>query len=379
MPDPACDTCVIGAGVIGLAVARAVARRHRGSVFLLERNAGIGEENSSRNSEVIHAGLYYPVDSLKARFCREGRQLLYEYCQRYGIPHRKIGKLIVAQSGEGEALQRLADNATGNGIDETRLRHLDRNALRALEPAVEGDCALLSTETGIIDAHALMESLLQQAEVAGATLVTQTEVRRITPLKEGFLLHTGHPDGSSRDDYRLSCRNLVLCAGLHARNLASRIDTLPDTALPGLQWIKGSYFSYSGRSPFSRLIYPLPPASGHGLGIHATLDLAGGLRFGPDAQPVKDIDFSVDADSKGQFVDAIRRYYPDLEAERLQPGYAGIRPRTAGAEPADFVMGDGADWGMPGLIQLSGIESPGLTASLALAEYVAEQLQLTAR
>ncbi len=379
MPDPACDTCVIGAGVLGLAVARAVARRHRGSVFLLERNTRIGEENSSRNSEVIHAGLYYPTESLKAHFCREGRELLYEYCQRYGIPHRKIGKLIVAQRGEGEALQRLADNAAGNGIDETRLRHLDRSALRGLEPAVEGDCALLSTETGIIDAHALMQSLLQQAEVAGATLVTQTEVRRITPLTEGFLLHTGHPDGSSRADYRLSCRNLVLCAGLHARKLASCIDTLPKNALPELQWIKGSYFTYSGRSPFTRLIYPLPPASGQGLGIHATLDLAGGLRFGPDAQPVEHIDFSVDASARGQFVDAIRRYYPDIDAERLQPGYAGIRPRTAGAAPADFAIGDGASWSMPGLIQLSGIESPGLTASLALAEHVAEQLQLTAR
>lgn len=374
MPDPACDTCVIGAGVIGLAVARVVARRHRGSVFLLERNARIGEENSSRNSEVIHAGLYYPTGSLKARFCREGRELLYAYCQRYRIPHQKIGKLIVAQSGEREALQRLADNAAGNGLDETRLRHLDRNALRSLEPAVEADCALLSTETGIVDAHALMNSLLQQAEAAGTTLVTQTEVRRITPLKEGFLVHTGHPDGSSRDDYRLSCRNLVLCAGLQARNLASRIDTLPDTALPGLEWIKGSYFTYSGRSPFSRLIYPLPPASGHGLGIHATLDLVGGLRFGPDAEPVERIDFSVDAGAKGRFVHAIRRYYPDFEAGRLQPGYAGIRARTAGDAAADFVIGDGANWGMPGLIQLSGIESPGLTASLALAEHVAGRL-----
>lgn len=368
------DTCIIGAGVVGLAVARAMSLRCPGSVILLERNASFGEETSSRNSEVIHAGLYYPPDSLKAKFCLRGRQLLLEYCTDHDVPWRRTGKLIVAQTGEYEALKTLAENALRCGLARNDLEWLDRQTMQRLEPALQGEHGLLSHQSGIIDSHTLMTSLLQEAESAGVTFVPHTEVHRIEVDPSGFHVHTGSTTGRAADEYVLPCKQVVNCAGLHASAIAGCIDDLARRHVPDVYLLKGSYFSYSGKSPFSHLIYPLPPASGQGLGIHATLDMGGQVRFGPDTQRTDSLDYRVDPARRLQFAKAIRRYYPDLDADRLEPAYAGIRPRLATEGFSDFRIQDSREHGIPGLLQLFGIDSPGLTASLALAEAVTERL-----
>ena len=358
-------TIVIGAGVVGLAIARALALSGR-EVLLLERESAFGTITSARNSEVIHAGIYYPKDSLKARLCVAGRHMLYDYCAAHGVPHRRSGKLIVACSPEEvEAFGAIARRAWENGVDD--LREIDADEAHAMEPALACHGALLSPSTGIVDSHALMLTLLGEAENAGAMLVMQTDVTDLATTSEGFLVRTG-----SAESMELLAVELVNSAGLGAPALARAMRGLPDEAVPQ-QWIaKGNYFSLSGRAPFSRLIYPAPVAGG--LGIHLTLDLAGRGRFGPDVQWIDEEDYSVDPARGELFYAAIRRYWPALPDGALAPDYAGIRPKLAPTGNPDFRIDGAAAHGLPGHVGLYGIESPGLTSALAIADMVRDML-----
>ncbi|MGA0704700.1 MAG: NAD(P)/FAD-dependent oxidoreductase [Steroidobacteraceae bacterium] len=356
------DCIVVGAGVVGLAVARQLASAGH-DTLILERNAGIGEETSSRSSEVIHAGLYYPAGSLKARLCVAGRHALYRYCEERNIDHRRCGKLVVASTeGEEARLRNLLSSGHHNGV--TDLQWLDATAARKLEPALACHAALLSPSTGIIDSRGLMLALLADAEAAGAGLVTRTLVSRITPDPRGLLVDI---DG---EEEGILARMVVNAAGLGAVDLASRTVGLQRQFVPSLHIAKGNYFSYDGKSPFSRLIYPLPQPGG--LGIHLTLDLAGAPRFGPDVEWLDSPDYSVDPALAEPFARSIAHYWPAVETDRLRPGYAGLRPKIVGkgAAAADFRI-DGPDLhGIKGLVNLFGLESPGLTACLAIAAEV---------
>jgi L-2-hydroxyglutarate oxidase LhgO len=362
------ECVVIGAGVIGLAVARALALAGR-EVVVLERHGGIGFETSSRSSEVIHAGIYYPTGSLKARLCVAGRERLYEYCRSRGVPHRRPGKLIVAtvdaQLPELQALQR---KAAANGVID--LQPLDAAEARRLEPAVRCVGALLSPSTGIVDSHALMLSLQGEAEDHGAVIALNAPAESGEALVDGFHLAVG-----GREPMRLACRLLVNAAGLDAQTLMRNLKGLAPAHVPPRYLAKGSYFTLAGRSPFGRLIYPLPDAAS--LGIHVTLDLSGQARFGPDVEWVEAVDYDVDPRRAGFFCEAIRRYYPDLHDEALIPGYSGIRPKlqAPGAPPTDFIIQGPEVHGIPNLVNLLGIESPGLTASLAIADEVVARLR----
>jgi L-2-hydroxyglutarate oxidase LhgO len=361
------DCVVVGAGVIGLAIARALARSGR-EVILLERGDTIGSETSSRNSEVIHAGIYYPAGSWKARLCVAGRERLYDYCQSRGIGHRRIGKLIVAaaasQVGDLAALQA---KAAVNGV--TDLQWLEAPQARRLEPAVRCVAALLSPSTGIIDSHALMLSLQGEAEDAGAAIAFHSPVVGGWIEDAGFTLDIAGPTPS-----RFGCRWLVNAAGLGANALAQRLVGFDWAFVPPLHLAKGNYFMLSGKSPFNRLIYPLPDAAS--LDVHVTLDLAGRARFGPDVQWIDSIDYDIDARRAQLFYAAIRRYYPDLRDGALAPGYTGIRPKLQppGGPPEDFVIQGPQTHGIPGLVNLFGIESPGLTSCLAIADEVVRRL-----
>ncbi len=361
------DSVVIGAGVVGLAVARVLAMAGR-EVAILEQHDVIGSETSARNSEVIHAGIYYPTGSLKARLCLAGRDRLYEYCAARGIGHRRIGKLIVAaDEAQLPALAPLQAKAAANGVDD--LQPLDAAAARRLEPAVRCAGALLSPSTGIVDSHGLMLSLLADAEAHGAVVAFNSPVRRGWIEAGGIELEVG---GSA--PVRLGCRRLVNAGGLGAQALAGALDGLDQALVPPRFLAKGHYFALAGRSPFNRLIYPVPEAAG--LGIHVTLDLAGQARFGPDVEWVDRADYDVDASRAGSFAAAIRRYYPALRMESLVPAYTGIRPKlqAPGGPAEDFVIQGAETHGVPGLVNLFGIESPGLTASLAIADEVAARL-----
>ncbi len=359
------EAVVVGAGVVGLAVARALALAGR-EVVVLEAEDAIGTHTSSRNSEVIHAGIYYPKGSLKAQACVAGRELLYEYCVAHGVPHRRSGKLIVAtderQLAELEAIQAKAH---ANGV--TDVVWMTRAQATALEPAVSCVAALYSPSTGIIDSHALMLAYLGDAEARGAMLALKTHLVGAQVVPEGFVLHTNEMD--------VECRILVNSAGLRAPTVARLIEGFPQQRVPREFYAKGNYYSLSGRAPFSRLVYPVPEPGG--LGVHVTLDLAGQARFGPDVEWVERIDYGVDPRRAERFYAAIRRYWPGLPDGSLAPGYAGIRPKTAGpGEPApDFVVQGPAAHGVPGLVNLFGIESPGLTASLSLADMVASSIR----
>jgi L-2-hydroxyglutarate oxidase LhgO len=361
------ECVVVGAGVIGLAAARALALAGR-DVLVVERAWTIGFETSSRNSEVIHSGIYYPKDSLKAVTCVEGRRRLYAYCRDHGVAHARIGKIIVA-SDEAElpALDRIAAAATANGVDD--LEWLDAAAARRLEPELHCVAALLSPSTGIVDSHELMLAYQGEAAGAGATVVLRTPILGGRLRADGFELTTG---GDERGAIR--CRYLVNAAGLYAPALAGVIDGVPRDTIPPAYFCRGVYFTLSGRTPFRRLVYPVPPAGG--LGVHITLDLAGQARFGPDVEWVSAVDYTVDPTRGEAFYAAVRRYWPGLRDGALQPGYAGVRPKISGpTEPAaDFVVQGPAVHGVPGLVNLYGIESPGLTASLALADEAARRL-----
>ncbi len=359
------DCIVIGAGVVGLAVARALAMAGR-EVIALEAAEGIGTETSSRNSEVIHAGIYYPANSFMARFCVAGRRALYAYCRDHGVPHSNCGKLIAATSAEeDDRLAGIKARAEANGVEGMRV--LRAAEAVAMEPNLRCTSALLSPVTGIIDSHAYMLALQGDAENAGASCVFFSPVM-------GGRARSGaiEVDVGGAEPITLRCRLLVNSAGLHAPALARRIEGMPPERVPTAYYAKGNYFTLAGRSPFSRLIYPVPVPGG--LGVHLTIDLGGQARFGPDVEWIETIDYTVDPARAEKFYAAVRRYWPDLKDGAIQPGYSGIRPKIVPPSVAsqDFVIQGPQTHGVPGLINLFGIESPGLTASLALADFVVE-------
>ena len=357
------DCVVVGAGVVGLAVARALALAGR-EVIVLEAAEGIGTETSSRNSEVIHAGIYYPKGSLMARSCVEGRRKLYAYCAEHGVPHRNCGKLIVAtNTQESEMLQSIKGRAEANGVEGMQL--LSGNAATQLEPNLHCTAALVSPATGIIDSHSYMLALQGDAEEHGAMLAFHSPVMKGKATDDGIEIEVG-----GAEPMTVRARTLVNSAGLHAPRLAHKITGLPADKVPTAYYAKGNYFTLAGRSPFSRLIYPVPVPGG--LGVHITVDLGGQAKFGPDVEWIDSIDYTVDPHRSDKFYAAVRKYWPALKDGALQPGYAGIRPKIVpqGAPAQDFVIQGPAEHGVTGLINLFGIESPGLTASLALAEEV---------
>ena len=358
------ECVVVGAGVVGLAIARELAISGR-EVVVVERENRIGSVTSARNSEVIHAGIYYPRNSLKTRLCVAGRDALYRYCEGHGVSHRRIGKLIVAPSeDEAAALETLRKNALGNGVDD--LEHLDGGAAQRLEPELRCWGALLSPSTGIIDSHGLMLAYQDDAEAAGAAIALESAFESAT-AEDGFAIRIGLADGSSM---RLGCGILINAAGLGAQAVAQAIRGVPEAHVPPLFLAKGNYFTLAGAAPFRRLIYPLPTRGS--LGIHFGLDLAGAAKFGPDVEWVSKIEYRVDAERAGGFEREIRRWYPGLADGALQPGYSGVRPKIVpeGEAPADFAIHGPSVHGVAGLVNLFGIESPGLTASLAIAEHV---------
>lgn len=360
------DCVVIGAGVVGLAVARALALRGR-EVLVLEAEGAIGTGTSSRNSEVIHAGIYYAAGSLKARLCVEGKHALYAYARERDLPHRRCGKLIVATNEAQVAqLDVILAKARANGVDDLML--LTGDDARSLEPQLACLAALHSPSTGIVDSHALMLSLQGDLENAGGMLALKSPVARAVCTANGIEL-TGE-DGTT-----LRCATVVNAAGLTAPLLARRFEGLPESSVPQAHFAKGNYFTLAGRAPFQRLIYPVPEAAG--LGVHLTLDLGGQAKFGPDVQWVDSpADLVVDPRRGDGFYAEVRRYWPALPDGALVPGYAGIRPKISGRdEPArDFVIAGPQTHGVPGLVNLFGIESPGLTSSLAIGRHVAELL-----
>ena len=357
------ECVVIGAGVVGLAVARALAEAGR-DVLVLEAAEGIGTETSSRNSEVIHAGIYYPRDSLMARLCVQGRKMLYAFCAGHGVAHRNCGKLIVAtDAAEVEKLAGIRAGAAANGVDDLRL--LTPAEATALEPAVACTAALLSPSTGIVDSHAYMLALQGAAEAAGALFAFHAPVTGGRTGGDGVVLEVG-----GAEPMRLRARLVVNAAGLRAPEVARSLRGMPTQLVPTQYYAKGSYFVLAGRNPFGRLIYPVPVPGG--LGVHLTIDLAGQARFGPDVEWVPAPDYGVDPGRADSFYAAIRRYWPALPDGALQPGYAGVRPKIVPPAVAkqDFVVQGPSAHGVAGLINLFGIESPGLTAAIALAELV---------
>ncbi|WP_345796436.1 NAD(P)/FAD-dependent oxidoreductase [Castellaniella sp. MT123] len=362
------DCLVIGAGVVGLAVARACAQAGL-ETLVAEAQDAIGTGTSSRNSEVIHAGIYYPQGSLKARLCVQGRPLLYDYCESHGVAYRRCGKLIVAtHNSQIDTLRRIATSAAVNGVDD--LCWLDRSQAQAREPELRCVAALESPSTGIIDSHGLMLALRGDLEQAGGLLALRSPVLggQAQPRGEpGILLRIG-----GGEPMEIIARHVINCAGLRAQTVAASIHGLSPASIPTGRYAKGNYYALSGKTPFTRLIYPVPEPGG--LGVHLTLDLGGQARFGPDVEWIDAIDYTVDPARADSFYTAIRRYWPDLPDGALHPGYAGIRPKLVvpAGQDADFVIQDATGYGVPGLINLYGIESPGLTSCLAIAQEVVQ-------
>ena len=368
------DAVVIGAGVVGLAVGRALAQRGMETI-VLERENSIGTGISSRNSEVIHAGLYYPYGSLKARLCVQGRERLYAFCESHGVAHWRCGKMVVATAPEQlPGLAKLAERGLANGVHD--LRMMDATEARALEPALQCDAALLSPSTGVIDSHGLMLALQGDLDVAGGAVALQSPVESIRCAADGHILEVG-----GAEPMVLRAQRVVNAAGLRAPALALVMQGLDTRQVPAARFSKGCYYTLAGRAPFSRLVYPLPQEAS--LGVHLTLDLAGQARFGPDAQwldvqDADDIDYRVDpARAEGFYAD-VRRYWPALPDGSLHPAYSGVRPKIhwPGESAPDFCVQGPTEHGVPGLINLFGIESPGLTSCLALADEVSSRLGL---
>lgn len=357
------DCVVIGAGVVGLAVARTLAERGL-ETSVLESSLGIGTGTSSRNSEVVHAGIYYPTGSLKAQWCVRGKHLLYDYCERRQVPHRRCGKLIVATS-EAQVAELVRLQATGqaNGVPELTL--LTAAQAQALEPELQCVAALHSASTGIVDSHAFMLALQGDCEAAGGMLAFGSPVLGGQVGADGITLQVG-----GEQPMEIGAGVVVNAAGLWAQQVASGLQGLDARHIPRLYTAKGNYYSLSGRSPFAHLIYPVPEPGG--LGVHLTIDLGGQARFGPDVQWVNALDYTVDPRRADGFYAAIRRYWPRLPDGALRPAYAGIRPKLSGPgeAAADFVLQGPAVHGIPGLVNLFGIESPGLTSALAVGEAV---------
>ncbi|MBK1686829.1 NAD(P)/FAD-dependent oxidoreductase [Rubrivivax gelatinosus] len=364
------EVVVVGAGVVGLAVARALACAGL-EVLILEREGAIGSGVSSRNSEVVHAGLYYPAGSLKARLCMQGRERLYAYCAERGVDARRCGKLVVATTeADLHKLDTIAARGHAAGVED--LQRLSAAEAMAMEPALACAGALWSPSSGIVDSHGLMTALLGDAENAGALLALRSPFATARRDGEGWIVATGGDEA-----FELATRWIVNAAALDAQQVAAAMQGFPATAVPPTWRAKGHYFSLAGRAPFSRLVYPTPVDGG--LGVHLTLDLGGQARFGPDVEwlaPGAPLDYAVDPARQAGFEDDIRRYWPGLPAGALQPAYSGIRPKISGpGEPAaDFVVAGPAEHGVPGVVQLFGIESPGLTACLALADEVAGRI-----
>ncbi len=360
---------VVGAGVIGLAVGRALALRG-GDVIVAEKSESFGTGISSRNSEVVHGGMYYPHGSLRQRHCVAGRRRLYDYCHSHGIAHRRCGKLIVATAAaETAKIITIFDQGVANGVEGLSL--LDGEEAMRLEPALLCSAAVLSSDSGIVDSHALMLAFLGDIADSGGTLAVRTPIETLTRTARGWVVGFG---GADPDTILVDA--VINCAGLDAQRLAGSIDDYPPDRIPPLVLAKGNYFACAGPQAFSRLIYPAPVEGG--LGVHATLDLAGRTRFGPDVEWIDDLDYAVAPKRAASFYEAIRRYWPGLPDGALSPDYAGIRPKLTGpGQPAaDFIIDGPAQHGLPGLVHLFGVESPGLTCSLSIAEEVAGQLGL---
>lgn len=358
------DTVVIGAGVIGLAVARRLSGLGQ-EVLVIEESDGIGQQTSSRNSEVVHAGIYYTPGSLKARLCVEGRKALYEYCASRGVPARPIGKLIVATSGEEtDGLKALELRASENGVND--LVWLDHSDIRSLEPQLTCEAGLFSPSSGIVDSHAYMLALQGDAETMGTVFAFRTKVAGVARNGAAYLVEV-----VGKDEFALTCRNVMICAGLGAQEIAGKIEGYAEDLIPPRFLAKGNYFSVSGATPFTHLIYPMPVRGG--LGVHVTLDMSGRMRLGPDLQWVDQVDYRPNTALEHQFRDSVARFWPEVRNRELSWTYSGIRPKISGpgSENADFVVAGPDDHGLQGLVCFFGIESPGLTASLALADLAA--------
>jgi L-2-hydroxyglutarate oxidase LhgO len=365
------DIVVVGAGVIGLAVARRFALAGLSTV-IIEAEAAFGSATSSRNSEVIHAGIYYGGTPLKERLCTRGRDLLYRYCAAREVPHRRLGKLIIAfADDEIAALEKIAATGRAAGVDD--LRFLSGAEALYLEPELACRAALFSPSTGIINSHAYMLALLHDAESAGAVFARRTTVTRLSRAATGWAVHV-----AGEEEPVLTSRHVVNTAGHGAQALAMQTEGLRAAQIPPLHYARGNYFVYTGRVPFTHLIYPVPVRGG--LGTHLTLDMSGAARFGPDVEWIDKIDDRVDDGRGPHFRSAAQRIWPAIQTELLVPGYSGIRPKLSGPgdPPADFVIQGPETHGLPDMVMLYGIESPGLTASLAIADEVAERLEITA-
>tara|TARA_R110000787_G_scaffold186397_1_gene297967 strand:+ start:54990 stop:56099 length:1110 start_codon:yes stop_codon:yes gene_type:complete len=360
------ECAVIGAGVVGLACARALAMAGR-EVIVLERADLIGTETSSRNSEVIHAGIYYGKDTNKARLCVKGRDMMYAYCESHGIGHKRIGKLIVAtEQSHIPLLDNIRARAAANGVDN--LTFVDADTVAEMEPNVVCHGALMSPSTGLVDSHSLMLSYQGDAEAHGAMIAFKSPVESGEVTPDGIVLRIG-----GENPMELLCEQVINAAGLYAQPIAKSISGIPADTIPGSYYARGVYFTLSGgKPPFTRLIYPVPDPAG-GLGVHVTIDLGGQVKFGPDVEWIDGVDYTVDPARGERFYDAIRTYWPGLPDGALQPGYAGVRPKThpKGTHETDFTIQGPDVHGVKGLVNLYGIESPGLTSSLAIAEDVA--------
>lgn len=363
------DHCIIGAGVIGLAIAYKLSQRFpHAKILLIESHNQFGSETSSRNSEVIHGGVYYPEKSLKAELCLKGNKQLYRFCQQYSVPYKRLGKLIIATHNNDIAqLENIQSNALKNNVILTLI---NQRECRKLEPRIRAKAALYSANTGIIDSHQYMQTLLTLAQQQGVLYSQNTRFLAAEKKLKGFKVRVETSDG----EFSFICQSLINSAGLHAPTVAKNIDVMDELTLPQYHYCRGHYFSYQGKAPFSHLIYPTPNKNTSGLGIHATLDLSGQVRFGPDTQFIDSIDYAWDEERKNDFLQAIQQYYPEVSASKLVPSYCGIRPKLTGPDetPADFLIQYSQQHNISGLINLFGIESPGLTASLAISDYVVE-------
>ncbi len=368
------DVAVIGAGAVGLAIARGLAQDGR-EIVILEKNAQIGQETSARNSEVIHAGIHYPQGSLKAALCVPGRDLLYSFCESHGVAHKRLGKLIVAtHAGQDEQLAAILHHAASNGVSDLTL--LDRANIAALEPELSVTAGLFSPSTGIIDSHAYMLALLGDAEAAGASLIRDAEVTGIAQMTQGYRLTVRN----AGETLTLFARQLVNSAGLWASKIAGLIETLDRKFVAATYLAKGRYVTLNGKSPFRHLVYPVPEPGG--LGVHLTLDMGGAARFGPDVEWLATddpaaIDYAVPPNLPAVFAPRIAGYWPRITPSMLTAGYSGVRPKAGGPKDpnADFRIEGAETHKLPGLVNLFGIESPGLTASLAIAQKVKGMLQ----
>lgn len=363
-PIDSLNITVIGAGVVGLSIAEELSANYK-RVLLIEKNDGFGQETSSRNSEVIHAGIYYPHGFLKASFCTEGNRLLYNLCRERNIPHKRLGKLIVATNDEEcEHLENIKKHAEGNGVSD--LTMLGKKQVLTLEPEVSARAAIYSPSTGIIDSHSLMRSFCISAESSGAVIAFRSKVTAIHAENGIYEVET------NGGEYRFNTRVIINSAGLYSDNIAAMAGIDIDRRGYRLKYCKGNYFSASPSPKLNHLVYPVPPENTESLGIHATLDLSNRVKFGPDSQYIDEIKYSIDEGRRESFYQSIRNYLPGIKPEYLHPDMCGIRPKLQGPGEAyrDFIIKDEHDTGYPGLINLIGIESPGLTSCVAIARYV---------